>query len=388
MSERSTCTVCQGPRVVSFLRIESAPISCNHLCLTRSDALNEPKASIVLAFCADCGHIFNTEYDSAKLKYRPGYENSLRLSERFGEYDEALTNALVDRYHLRGRVIIELGCGRGEFLRTLCERGGNSGVGFDPSYSSEENDGNGFSGVVIHPETYGAQSTDTNADFICSRHMLEHVGDPRGFLSNVRSATKRLGVPVFFEVPNGLYSLRDGGIWDIIYEHCSYFTPTSLRRLFCETGYKPVELAETFGGQFLTIHAITDAPNPETAPAPAPDLELLVKSFAQTYQSRLTDWTRRLLKRKNQGRKVVVWGAGAKGVTFLNLLRPAAVEYVVDKNPRKHGKYVVGSGQEIVPPEFLCEYKADEIICMNPNYLEEISSQSRTFGLRAQLVCA
>ena len=83
-----------------------------------------------------------------------------------------------------------------------------------------------------------------------------------------------------------------------------------------------------------------------------------------------------------------MWGAGAKATTFLNLLRPVAVDYVVDVNPRKHGKYVIGTGQRIVPPEFLREYLADEIICMNPNYLDEIACQARALGLRANLVPA
>jgi cyclopropane fatty-acyl-phospholipid synthase-like methyltransferase len=388
MSERATCIVCGEGRATPFFRIEHSPVSCNYLCSSRSAALNEPTAAISLGFCPDCGHVFNIEYDSAQSKYWPGYENSLRGSERFREYDDALVDALLERYHLRGRVIIEIGCGRGEFLRALCERGANSGIGFDPSYSSEEEETNWMPGVVIRSEVYKGEDKDLSAEFICSRHTLEHVGDPRDFLSNIRNTTTRVGIPVFFEVPNGLYTLRDGGIWDIIYEHCSYFTPSSLARVFRESGYEPVEVAETFAGQFLTIHAVTDASKAETATAATPDLERLVGSFAKTYQSRLKDWAFRLMKLESEGRRIVVWGAGSKATTFLNLLRPATVDYVVDVNPRKHGKYVIGTGQRIVPPEFLREYVTDEIICMNPNYVDEIACQVRRLGVHANLVSA
>ena len=136
-----------------FLRIEHAPVSCNHLCSSRDAALSEPRAAISLGFCLDCGHVFNIEYDPTQLEYRPGYENSLRGSERFREYDDALVDMLLERYHLRGRTIVEVGCGRGEFLQALCERGGNSGVGFDPSYSSEEEGANEMPGMVIRPES-------------------------------------------------------------------------------------------------------------------------------------------------------------------------------------------------------------------------------------------
>jgi SAM-dependent methyltransferase len=364
------------------------PVSCSHLCSSQREALSEPTAAISLGFCPGCGHVFNLEYDPARLSYRPGYENSLCGSERFREYDDALVDALIERYQLRARVIVEVGCGRGQFLRALCERGGNSGIGFDPSYSSEEEEANGIPGVVIHPEVYGADNRDLNAEFICSRHTLEHIGDPRGFLSNIRNATTRLGIPVFFEVPNGLYTLRDGGIWDIIYEHCSYFTPSSLARIFLETGYQPIEVAETFARQFLTIHARTGAVKREPTPFAVPELERLIGSFAQKYQSKLKDWAWRLLKLESSGRRVIVWGAGAKATTFLNLLRPTAIDYVIDVNPRKHGKYIIGTGQQIVPPEFLREYLADEIICMNRNYLDEIGCQAQALGLLANLVSA
>ena len=75
--------------------------------------------------------------------------------------------------------------------------------------------------------------------------------------------------------------------------------------------------------------------------------------FAETYQAKLRDWSYKLDKFESEGKRVVIWGAGAKATTFLNLLRPAAVEYVIDVNSRKHGKYMSGTGQMIVPPESL-----------------------------------
>lgn len=388
MSKTVRCTVCTGARVTPFLRIEDAPISCNHPCADRGAAMRAPTASISLGFCRDCGHILNTEYDMKRLDYRPGYENSLQGSEQFRRYDDKLVTALLERYRLRGKVIVEIGCGRGQFLRALCERGANFGFGFDPSYSDEEQESNETSQVVIWAEPFGSQNLDLNAQFVCSRHTLEHVGNPRAFLSQIRNATNRSETPVFFEIPNGLYTLRDGGIWDIIYEHCSYFTPSSLARIFLETGFEPVEVTETFSGQFLTIHAITSTFKWNTRRAAVQDLERLVETFAQRYHTELEDWKSRLRRLESAARRIVVWGAGAKATTFLNLLRPTSITYVVDVNPRKHGKYVLGTGQRIVSPEFLCDYLADDVICMNPNYLSEISDQVRALGLHARVIAA
>jgi SAM-dependent methyltransferase len=368
--------------------MEDVPVSCNHLCSSHDAALVTPRAVISLAFCPDCGHIFNSEHNSVHVDYHPGYESSLQGSKRFREYDEALIESLLERYHLSGCVIIEIGCGSGQFVHALCQRGGNYGIGFDPSYSVSEEDASPISGVVIHREAYGLQNSHPSADFICSRHTLEHIEDPRRFLLDIRNTVARPGVPIFFEVPNGLYTLRDGGIWDIIYEHCSYFTPGSLGRVFREAGYDVIEVAETFAGQFLTVHARTGAPQPAHASAVPPDLECLVKHFAESYANKLNGWKHRLWKLQLDGRRVIMWGAGAKAATFLNLLQPETINYVVDVNPRKHGHYIVGTGQRIVPPEFLREFVADAIICMNPNYLDEIALQVHGLGIEANILSA
>jgi SAM-dependent methyltransferase len=386
MMKPASCTVCGSAEVTPFLRIAAAPVSCSQLCSSRDEALGVPSAPIVLGFCSACGHIFNMEYGAVALDYRPGYESSLDGSDRFRAYDYALVDDLVTRYRLNGKVIVEIGCGRGRFLRVLCERGTNKGVGFDPSYSQET--GEKSEDIVIYPEVYGARDLELRADFVCSRHTLEHVGEPRAFLAGIREAAMRAGVPIFFEVPNGLFTLRDGGIWDVIYEHCSYFTPGSLTRIFQETGYEPIRVAETFAGQFLTIDAVTCSSAPGVAATPDHELESMIGTFAESYQSKLEAWSSTLQKFESEGRKVIVWGAGAKATMFLNLLRPAPVEYVVDVNPRKHGKYMIGTGQKIVPPEFLSDYPADEIICMNPNYLGEITARARALGSNANFLPA
>jgi hypothetical protein len=170
VSQPTTCTVCAGARVTPILRSYQAPVSCNHLCSDRDAALREPTATISLGFCHDCGHIFNIEYDLTQLNYQPGYENSLKGSERFRRYDDKLVTLLLERYHLDRRLIVEIGCGRGQFLRSMCERGGNSGIGFDPSYSGEEGKANEAANVIIRREVFGIQNQSLNAEFICSRH--------------------------------------------------------------------------------------------------------------------------------------------------------------------------------------------------------------------------
>jgi len=90
---------------------------------------------------------------------------------------------------------------------------------------------------------------------------------------------------------------------------------------------------------------------------------------------------------KGKGQRAVVWGAGSKGVTFLNVLNiQDQIEYVVDINLRKQGMYIAGTGQQIVPPEFLRNYQPDVVIVMNLIYKVKFNS-SQQLDLTAKLVC-
>jgi hypothetical protein len=102
-------------------------------------------------------------------------------------------------------------------------------------------------------------------------------------------------------------------------------------------------------------------------------MEARARSFGDLYRRSTGEWRRRLARLHREGRRVVVWGAGSKGVTFLNVLGVGEeVRYVVDVNPRKHGRHVAGTGQRIVAPEFLRGYRPDAAIVMNRIYAAEI----------------
>jgi hypothetical protein len=111
--------------------------------------------------------------------------------------------------------------------------------------------------------------------------------------------------------------------------------------------------------------------------------------FAESHRTKLDFWRRKLQDLREQGRTAVVWGAGSKGVTFLNAVEGAGlVRYVVDLNPRKQGRFVAGSGQQIVPPGFLKEHRPDVIILMNPVYEKEVRELVGSLDLRPEFLLA
>jgi len=391
--QESTCPVCGSTDVDMFFEILQIPVHCNLLWTTRDEAVQAPRGDIRLGFCGHCGHVFNLSFDPSLVEYTQEYENSLHFSPRFQSYAESLAARLVERYDLYGKDIIEIGCGKGDFLKLLCELGGNRGVGFDPSYVPEQNDLTAAGRITFVPDFYSERYASYRADFICCRQVLEHIQFPRIFLDSVRHAMgDRSGTVVFFEVPNVSFTLRDLGIWDLIYEHCSYFSAHSLSHLFSLCGFDVRELTEAYEAQFLCIEALPGHrmvdPVHDSWGALG-ELARDVALFANNYQSKVRMWRRDLERMALAGQRVVVWGAGSKGVTFLNALETQGrIRYAVDINPRKQGMYVAGTGQRIVSPGFLPEIQPDVVIVMNAVYEDEIRQIARDLGLRPEFRCA
>jgi SAM-dependent methyltransferase len=397
-AQDSGCPVCNSTDIAVFFEILGMPVHCNLLWTTRDEAIQAPRGDIWLGFCGDCGHIFNLAFDPALMDYTQDYENSLHFSPRFQSYAESLAARLIERYDLHGKNIIEIGCGKGDFLKLLCERGANRGVGFDPSYVPERGTPATAERVTFIQDFYSERYASCQADFVCCRHVLEHVHSPRDFLASVRQAIgDRSGTAVFFEVPNVSFTLRNQGIWDLIYEHCSYFGAGSLSRLFTLCGFDTYDVAETYGSQFLCIEASPREGLADSAGDVGRDLGGLacdVAAFADVYRSKVQVWRRTLERMACAGQRAAVWGAGSKGVMFLNVLEAQEqilqdqILYAVDINPRKQGMYVAGTGQQIVPPEFLREVRPDVVIVMNPVYEGEIRQMTENLGLSLEFRCA
>jgi len=273
----------------------------------------------------------------------------------------------------------------------LCGLGGNSGIGFDPSYAPSLS--NRGEGITFIQDYYSEKYASYTADFVCCRQVLEHIYQPSTFLQMLRSIIGKSNETIlFFEMPNAEYTIFNLGIWDILYEHYSYFNPTSLACVFARNGFQVLNIEKTFGGQFLTIEASPVEQRMDGAQIDTHQLNTFsqaVSQFASRYHQKITTWQKNLEEIKQGGKKAVIWGAGTKGIIFLNILKTGGIiDYVVDINPRKHGMYISGTGQKIVPPEFLKDYQPNTVIVMNENYIKEIRNQLSALGIFPEVVAA
>jgi hypothetical protein len=388
----AACPVCGSTATEAFLDMPRVPVFCNVLWDTREDATGCDRGDITLRLCGRCTFVYNGAFDPELVRYTPRYDNCLHFSGRFREYAGRLAADLVEKHGLRGKTVIDVGCGKGDFLKMLCELGPNRGIGYDPSFEDRDDFGTPGGDIRIIRDYYSERYAGHGGDFLSCRHVLEHIEKPAELLERIRAGLgNRSGVPVFFEVPNGEYTVRNVFVWDVIYEHPGYFTPESARFLFASNGFDAVELHEEFEGQYLGVHART-APATGGGQPPAEvdsgELRRLAERFSGETRSLFDKWTTALDASERMGKKTVIWGAGSKGVTFLNLLDPdGRIRYAVDVSPSKHGRFIAGTGQEIVTPDFLRGFRPDDIVVMNPVYEEEIRTMVRTMGLESRIVC-
>lgn len=386
------CPACRSIGMSVFYEVKNVPVNSVLLVMNREEALNFQTGDIALAVCPACGFISNIAFDEALTQYTARYEATQGYSPTFNKFHEALARDLIERYDLHGKDIIEIGCDKGDFITMLCEMSDNRGIGFDPAYVPGRHPSSAADRLTFIPDFYSEKYTDYAADFICCKMTLEHIPDVGDFIDTVRrSIGDKPDTVVFFQIPNGRYVLCDVAFWDIYYEHCSYFTKGSLARLFRANGFEVKDLWTVYDDQYLMIEArpAEAAPSPTSLPEEETPAETLgmVDFFVEHYEAKRDNWRAELTRMKASGQKVVLWGGGSKGVAFLTTLDQtlADIGYAVDINPIKTGTFMAGTGQEIVAPSFLKEYRPDAVIIMNPVYREEITRDLAAMGLSPEI---
>lgn len=387
---QATCKSCASSDLTVFYRLSDVPTNSCLLFANREEAQKYPRGELTLAFCRQCGFISNLSFSPELARYTEGYEEQQSFSPRFNQFARELATSLIERHNLRNKTVVEIGCGKGDFLLLLSELGPNRGIGIDPTYLPGRNDGSASENVTFIRDFYSERYAQHTGDMVCCRHTLEHISDTAAFVQTVRRAIgDKTNTLVFFELPDVERVLHECAFWDMYYEHCSYFSLGSLARLFRACGFEVTDLAKAYDGQYLLIEAkptngAVSAPlhNEE----PVEELSRAVDEFRTRYDQVVKRWKKKVQSIRETGQRGVIWGSSSKCVAFLKTIGITdEIEYIVDINPHRQGKYLPGSGKLIVAPSFLREYQPDVVIAMNPIYLDEIRSDLTSMELRPEL---
>jgi SAM-dependent methyltransferase len=392
MSAASRCPACGGIDLTHFYAKDGV---ASHSCLlmeSEEEARSFPTGDLRIAFCEDCGFVMNTAHDPEMAQYSARYEETQAFSPLFQEFALDLAKRWVHTYDLYGKSVLELGCGKGEFLVNMVKQGAGTGIGIDPGVRPERIDPALSDRLTWIADYYTDRYSHLKADAVVCRHTLEHIGPVAEFMRSIRAAIgDQTDAVVLFELPDVLRILEEAAYWDVYYEHCSYFSAGSLARLFRRTGFEVLNVSREYDDQYLLIEA-----RPSVAPAPGEPLEIeddvsrmraSLAHFERSVRESLEGWAAELRRVHDRGGRVAIWGSGSKGVSFFAGLGETArlVDYAVDINPYKHGKFMAGSGHRIVPSKQLAVDQPELVVVMNPIYLDEIRRELVQLGVSAEL---
>lgn len=393
LDSSASCPNCAGRGMHILYSIDGIPVHSTQRMLTREEALSFPTSKLRLGFCPACGFVCNTAYDPALQHYNTLCEETQQFSPTFSAFATGLAKRWVERYGLRKKKIVEIGCGKADFLMLLCEAGDNQGIGIDPSSQPGRIPERFRSRVTLIQELYQKKHGEIEADCILCRHTLEHIGQTKKFIQGIRdSIGPGKNTLVLFELPDVVRVLKECAFWDIYYEHCSYFSPGSLARLFRSCGFELLELERDYDDQYLLLAARARPADGPTRPSlplenDMPELRNLVADFHQRIGGEISRWKKLVEDVAARGQKVAVWISLSKGVAFLTTTKVGdAVQYVVDINPHRQGTFMPITGQPIVGPEFLGQHRPDLVVLMNPIYLKEVKKDLDRLGVPAKLV--
>ena len=393
------CWSCGESTPAVIYEVAGVPTHCGLLLRSRAEALRVPAGELSLVYCHSCGFVHNQAFDPALVRYSADYNETQSFSQVFNQFQRSIAERLVADNRLHGKRILEIGCGRGEFLSLLCQLGDNKGTGFDPAYSNNRIAVPDGVTIGFVDSFFTEASAEVDADFICCNMTLEHIANPREFIAIIRKALlKNPSAVVFFLLPDAARIFREAAFWDIYYEHCNYFTRKSLDKLLQCCGLRVIRLEHEFENEYLSVLAAslqevggevgnaeaTGVHPREPANADAEDADLA--SFSARCAEKLSFWRDRLRTSNQESRKVAIWGGGSKAVGFLTALAPAAeVAYVIDINPARQGTFSPKTGHPILAPEHLRKNPPGVVIVMNPIYREEIARTIEDFGIHPTL---
>lgn len=344
-------------------RQNKVPIFQNKVYPTRSEALIAEAGDVELVQSCVSGFIFNKAFTPERMNYDAHYQNEQSNSGIFKDHLQSVLD-LLRSFGIQDKKVVEVGSGKGVFFEMM-RAGGIDCWGFDPTYEG--------SNERIKKEYFNHTHKGINANVIIMRHTLEHITHPFSFLHTIANANDYKGY-LFVEVPTFDWIVNKNAFWDIFFEHCNYFTEESLCVMFDE-GVS----GNFFGGQYIYLWA---------------DLGKIRKAIPGNVQFVRRDslmFDEKIKKYKNmfdQSGSFAIWGAGAKGSTFLNLMdkERKSVQYVIDINPAKQNKFMAGTGHPIFDPGILLREPVKNILIMNENYNEEIRKQIRDFRITPNII--
>ncbi len=382
ITPKMICPGCEGRKFSGRYHVTGQPVILNYRFQDARAASRVPRRDLMLVQCRNCGLVFNAVFDPSVVPYDENYDNRQNYSTAYQMHLHKLARKLAASCRRPGGGrILEVGCGKGDFLRLVRRLAKATCVGYDTTY--EPGPAPEPRGLSFHRSYVTAADITTRYDVVVCRHVVEHVPAIGAFLRELRDIAVAAGDPVvFLETPRFDWIVQQLSCWDVFYEHCNYFPESTLAHLCRLAKFEVIRQRAAFGRQYQTLELkVAKAWRRPSAPGIPKGARLA--DFVRGVRRRMQR-LRREIVRDCGGSNWAIWGAGAKGVALANLLTDMPPQWVVDSNPAKQGGVLPGTKIPIVGPEDAGWIRAGLVLIVNPNYEGEIRTvlRQRAYGGR------
>jgi 2-polyprenyl-3-methyl-5-hydroxy-6-metoxy-1,4-benzoquinol methylase len=385
------CRFCQNKLTHQFVDLGFSPPSNSFL---KPEQLNQPETFYPLRImvCEKCYLVQIDEFASHEDIFNSDYVYFSSFSTSWLEHAQKYTEIMIERFKFDDKTqVIEISSNDGYLLQYFKKKG-ISVLGIEPtSNTAAAAKEKGIDTII---DFFGVRlatilsEQGTKADLLLGKNVLAHVPDIRDFVGGLKILLNSNGI-ITFEFPH-LMQMIDKNQFDTIYhEHFSYLSLTTVRQIFNEFGLDifDVEEVPTHGGSLRIFGKHIEnisIPNSDSVMAMLEMENQFGLTKTKTYQNYQeasekvkNDFLLFLLNAKNHGKKVVAYGAAAKGVTLLNFcgVRKDLIHFVVDASPHKQSKFLPGIHIPVVKEEEIRKNKPDYVVILPWNLKDEISTQ-------------
>jgi hypothetical protein len=384
------CRFCGQPVQYTFVDLGMSPLCESYL---SSDQLNrmEPFYPLHVRVCHHCFLVQLEQYVSEKEIFSD-YAYFSSYSDSWVEHARRYTEKMIADLHLTSSSqVIEIASNDGYLLQHFVKRDVPA-LGIEPAANVAEVAVR--KNVPTHVDFFGVTLANQlaaqgrQADLLLGNNVLAQVPDLNDFVGGLKILLKPHGV-ITMEFPHLMRLVEENQFDTIYHEHFSYFSFFTAQKIFAAHGLTLFDVEEipTHGGS-LRIYAKHSEDHSKTISRAARDLEarelaagIATLDYYRAFSQQVKETKRKLLQflitAKQEGKKIVGYGAPGKGNTLLNYcaIRSDFLDYTVDRSPHKQGKFLPGTHIPIYAPDHIRETRPDYLLILPWNIKDEIIHQ-------------